>query len=244
MPIGEMHMASGVLGHDIAFSFYVPGKEFEPPYPAILQLHGAGDDNASWFTKSMLPHWLGRYPFVVICPAGGRSFWSNFALQGQGTDFEDFLIQELMSEVGRIFPVRSGRWAIGGLSMGGFGAIRLGLTYPDRFASIYAHSSAVWTSERLRELMPEVTDEIVEQADVYRLLQPAIGRQDLPALTFDCGEDDFLIEDNRTFHRHLDSIGFPHQYREFSGAHTWEYWNEHVQQALARHAEVLGVERR
>lgn len=59
-----------------------------------------------------------------------------------------------------------------------------------------------------------------------------------PALYFDCGTDDFLYQDNCDFHEHLQSIGYPHTYQEFSGGHTWDYWTTHLRDVLvfmARH---------
>lgn len=239
MPLGEMHVYSNALQHQAEFSFYVPSDQFQPPYPALLQLHGAGDDHASWFSLSMLPEYLQSYPFVVITPSGGISFWSDFLLKGPGTKYETFLMEDLLPEVERMFPVRKDRWAIGGLSMGGYGAIRLGLLYPDRFASIYAHSSALWGAEHWKERAPAISPEDLAAADIYPPARETVGRSDRPALTFDCGLEDRLLPHNRAFHAYLDEIGYPHTYREFPGGHTWPYWNEHVQEALARHAEVM-----
>lgn len=241
MPVGQMHFYSQALLRQATFGFYLPSAEFEPPYPALLQLHGAGDDYASWFERSMLPEYLQRYPFIVITPAGDLSFWTNIGVQGRGTDYEDYLIRDLMPEVERLFPVRRDRWAIGGLSMGGYGAVRLGLLYPDRFASIYAHSSAVWDAARFRERIPGLSDEVAAQADIYPYAERTAGASNRPTLTFDCGLEDPLLPDNRAFHDYLDEIGYPHTYLEFPGGHTWDYWNEHVQEALARHAQVVGV---
>ena len=53
------------------------------------------------------------------------------------------------------------------------------------------------------------------------------------------GVDDFLIDDNRKFHAHLNAINVPHEYTEYPGAHTWDYWDEHVQDAIAFHKKAL-----
>jgi putative tributyrin esterase len=239
MPLGEMQFYSPSLFREATFGVYLPSAEFEPPYPALLQLHGAGDSHASWFERSMLPEYLQRYPFIVVTPAGDLSFWTNFGLKGRGTAYEDYLLQDLMPEVERLFPVRPGRWAIGGLSMGGYGAVRLGMLYPERFASIYAHSGAVWGTARWKERFAGISDEDLAAADIYPYAERAVQAPDRPALTFDCGLEDVLLPDNRAFHDHLKEIGYPHTYLEFPGGHTWDYWNQHVQEALARHAEVM-----
>jgi S-formylglutathione hydrolase FrmB len=64
-----------------------------------------------------------------------------------------------------------------------------------------------------------------------------------PAIRFDCGVDDFLIKHNRDFDAHLTALGIPHEYQEFPGSHSWDYWDEHVQEAIAFHCKALGIER-
>jgi len=61
----------------------------------------------------------------------------------------------------------------------------------------------------------------------------------VPALRLDCGTDDFLLEENRLFHRLLESMHVPHEYEEFPGDHNWAYWDTHIQQAVAFHARNL-----
>ena len=92
--------------------------------------------------------------------------------------------------------------------------------------SIFAHSS------RLAESADDHDVGVVAQR---------MERVTMPALAFDCGVDDHLIDDSRRFHARLDALGVPHQYREHPGAHTWEYWDEHVREALAWHVRVLGL---
>jgi S-formylglutathione hydrolase FrmB len=72
-------------------------------------------------------------------------------------------------------------------------------------------------------------------------LAATIDRRLLPALRLDCGLEDGLLEENRAFHRHLEQLGIPHEYAEFPGAHTWDYWDCHVQEAIAFHRRALGL---
>jgi S-formylglutathione hydrolase FrmB len=78
--------------------------------------------------------------------------------------------------------------------------------------------------------------------DVFNLAQ-GIDPDLLPAIRFDCGTEDGLLEENRDFHAHLESIGVPHEYAEFPGGHEWGYWDLRVQEALAFHARALGLGR-
>jgi S-formylglutathione hydrolase FrmB len=74
--------------------------------------------------------------------------------------------------------------------------------------------------------------------DLYALAEQS-NRQCLPALRIDCGSEDSLLEENRAFHRHLEQLGIPHEYEECPGGHTWDYWDHHVQEAIAFHQRVL-----
>jgi putative tributyrin esterase len=179
-------------------------------------------------------------------PDGGRGFYCDAV---DGPAYERSLLDDVIGFVDRTFhtiPEREGR-VIGGLSMGGYGAIKLALKYPQLFCSAVAHSAALdvrWRIER-----PE------SSAEMRRIFGPAPGggpndpyalaatidRTRLPALRLDCGREDGLLEENRAFHRHLEQLGIPHEYAEFPGAHTWDYWDHHVQEAIAFHRRALGL---
>lgn len=252
MAIGTIRMDSAALSGAATYSIILPDpvKAGPGPYPVLLQLHGMHDDHGAWIDKSRLWVYVERLPLIVVMPSGGNFWWANLRL-GPGTaegipglslDYEDFLVRDLWEHVQSTFPARpDGRWAIGGLSMGGFGAIRLGLKYPDRFCSIYGHSSAIPTEQEMRERVPLLTESASADMDCYRWASRRTPA-DLPRLGFDCGVDDFLIKQNRRFHAHLEKLGLPHVFREYPGDHTWDYWDTHVPEALAQHCEVLGIE--
>ncbi|MHC5035626.1 MAG: alpha/beta hydrolase, partial [Planctomycetota bacterium] len=157
--------------------------------------------------------------------------------------------EDVIGLVDRFFPTiadRDGR-AIGGLSMGGYGSMKIGLKYPDRFCSVVSHSSVFDIGRSLRN--PERADELQlifgedptqGDNDVFRLAEQ-LDRKLLPALRFDCGTDDTLLEHSRAFHAHLQGLGIPHEYEEFPGAHEWGYWDTHIQEALKFHAAALRI---
>jgi S-formylglutathione hydrolase FrmB len=238
MNLGQMQMYSPVLRRHVTFSFRLPARgEVGPgPYPALLQLHGASEDHTAWITRTMLPVHLEGTPLLVVMPEGARSQWLN---RNPHERYEDFLVRDLLPACAEFFPVRPGRWAIGGLSMGGQGALHLGLKYPDRFASIYAHSSVIPNRETLRRWLPDLTPDILDDADLLARAARCVARPDRPRLSFDCGTEDPLLSENRAFHRHLERIGYPHHYAEHPGGHTWAYWDEHVRAAIRQHLEVF-----
>ncbi|HEV2067521.1 MAG TPA: alpha/beta hydrolase-fold protein, partial [Thermomicrobiales bacterium] len=119
------------------------------------------------------------------------------------------------------FNVPDGPWAICGLSMGGWGVMNFGLKYPERFASIWSHSSKLdWKASQLDLSMLANPDDVDILAHADRVAK--LDRK--PMISFDCGVDDQLIEENRAFHAHLEQIGLVHHYAEHPGGHTWECW--------------------
>ena len=235
MITATVQMKSKALRRHVSYTAIIPDpSEAGPgPYPVLYQLHGASDDHAAWQYRSSLVRYVATYPFLVIMPDGALSFWMN---AGGRERYEDFLMQDLPEHLSSTYNIRQGKMAIGGLSMGGFGSLRLALRYPERFASVWAHSSALWTVEEMAKrglVFPPESD-----ADIYAIATAAKGKE-LPVLSFDCGTEDYLLEQNRRFHDHLNRLGIPHTYEEHPGAHNWDYWDEHVKTALEQHARVM-----
>ena len=219
------------------------------PWSVFYLLHGLSDDHTIWMRRTSIERYVEGLPLVVVMPDGGRGWYTN-ALEGLA--YEDDLLKDVIGLVDRTFPVkaeRAGR-AIGGLSMGGYGAVKLGLKHPEMFASVNSHSGAVGVQrdpKLIKELNPEF-ERIFGKAPKGGAEDPSaiVERVDhgrVPALRLDCGTDDFLLEENRSFHGLLESLHIPHEYHEFPGGHNWPYWDTHVQQAVAFHARNLQLKR-
>lgn len=238
MTVANIRFFSEALGTRTTYNVIVP-DEGEGPFPVLMQLHGLNDDSNDWLLRSNLMRYVADLPLIVVLPNGGTSGYLNWKTSGRlhKHRYEDFLTTDIPNHLRRNFHVADGPWAIGGLSMGGYGAIRLGMKYPDRFCSIWGHSSAF----HIDEMVDPALVENVEDASVYRHAEALVNREQRPEISFDCGTGDELLEHNRRFHEHLQSLGVEHHYAEFEGGHTWEYWDLHVQTALGQHAKVLGL---
>jgi len=241
--VATIQFHSHSLGRHTTYTAILPEpqRHGDGPFPVLYQLHGASDDHSAWLVRSRLVDHVAPYPLIVILPDGGLSWWRN---AGPRDKYEDFVTADLVRHVAATFRVRPGRAAIGGLSMGGYGCVRLGLKHPSLFGSIWGHSSSLPTAQQMKQWgIPETE---IASDDVYAVAQRLLAtgpRLSLPKLTFDCGVDDFLLAENRGFHAHLQALDFPHTYTEHPGAHTWEYWDRHVREALRQHAGVLGIRR-
>jgi len=235
------------IGKQTSMSVILPqDAEGDGPFPVLYLLHGLSDDDTIWERRTSIERYVAGMPLIVVMPDGGRGFYTD-AIQGPA--YESHIMKDVIGFTERFFPARTDREGrvIGGLSMGGYGAMKLALKHPDRFCSVVAHSSAfdvrrrVADQERGEEFRrifgehPEGTDN-----DPFHLAE-IVDRDRLPAIRFDCGTEDGLLEENRAFHRHLEKLGIPHEYEEFPGAHNWAFWDEHVQEALRFHARALGI---
>lgn len=226
-----------------------PEDAGERPWAVFYLLHGLSDDQTIWMRRTSIERYVAGLPLMVVMPDGGRGWYTNAK---EGYAYEDDLIRDVVSLIDRTFPTRAERAgrAIGGLSMGGYGAVKNGLKHHEMFASINSHSGAVGflrDPSRGRQLSPEFVRIFGEQPgggpeDPFAIIEQ-IDHGRVPAMRLDCGTDDFLLDQNRSFHEHLESLHVPHEYEEFPGGHSWDYWDKHVQEAIAFHARNLNLKK-
>lgn len=227
--------------------FIPPG--ISPGVPLVILLHGVYGSAWSWALSGGVHHSAFSLmdsgaipPMIIAMPSDGLWGDGSAYLPHSGHDFEKWiaedvpaLMQEIFTEVTEQSPC-----FIGGLSMGGFGALRIGAKYHERFSGISAHSSITsleqmkyFTKEDLQlYAQPDKTDEDV-------LVTMMRYKDHLPPLRFDCGEEDELITYNRRLHEALEREGLQHEYHEFPGGHQWAYWEEHVKDSLRFFAGLL-----
>lgn len=238
MTTAALTFFSPALNQHVGYNVILPDRG-DGPFPVLVQLHGLTDDHHAWIQRSNLVRYVERLPLIVVLPNGGTSGYFNW-ISGDRVfqnRFEDLVVEDIPAHLRRHFHVSGGPWAIGGLSMGGYGAMRIGLKHPDRFASIWSHSSA-FCIDHLAD--PAMVDDPQDAGVFWHAEQLVASGRERPVISFDCGVDDELIQDNRDLHAHMDRIGLAHTYAEYPGAHTWEYWDLHVREALEQHGRVLG----
>jgi putative tributyrin esterase len=250
MAFCELKYFSQSLGKAQAANIILPETNRGGPYPVFYLLHGLSDDHTIWMRRTSIERYVQDLPLIVVMPDGGRSFYTDMA---EGGAYESSIVKDLIGLIDATFHTKHNREGrvIGGLSMGGYGAAKLALKFPDLFCSAVSHSGAL----QFGHLPIEAERDPARRAEWKRIVgaNPVGGDNDLfalaaklpadkrPKLRIDCGTEDFLLDSNRAFHKHLETIGFPHEYAEYPGAHTWAYWDVHVQEAIAFHAKALGI---
>lgn len=219
-----------------------PGMEAEHDVPVLLLLHGVYGCQWNWWLNGgvdqtayeMLSSGAMR-PMLIAMPSDG--LWgdgSGYVPHAQA-DYGRWIVEDVLGCVRELFPqTRRDEFRIAGLSMGGFGAMRLGCKYAAQVEAISAHSSVTHVSQ-LPRFIPyaEADFQHAGEEETSLLYWAEKNRAHLPRWRFDCGIDDPLIEENRTLHRELEKSGIPHIYEEYVGAHDWDYWTEHVRRTLA-----------
>lgn len=208
-------------------------------FPVIYLLHGLSDDHTIWSRRTAVELYAAQYECIIVMPSGGRSFYRNMA---SGARYKDFITVDLPNFIESTFPAEPDRKSryIAGLSMGGYGALAIGLELPERYSKIAAFSSVAdiqyFADNNMQNTEKESVfgkGKIADTADdLFFLAGKTVNAADRPEIFLACGDEDFLYESNRKFRQHLDSIKYPYTYIEAPGVHNWYFWDEQIQNAL------------
>jgi len=228
--------------------FVPPQVEGIRDVPIVILLHGVYGSDWNWTRKGGVHRTALRMieegtlpPLVIAMPSDGLRGDGTAYLPHRDFDAETWIVDDVPQLVREVVPSVSTNSPklIGGLSMGGFGAARLGAKYGSRFRGISIHS-AVTGIEHFVEFVEEPVAETSLAPNEHDLLTVIeANRRQLPPFRFDCGVDDPLVVHNRRLHQGLDAAEIPHRYLEFPGSHDWAYWEAHVEDTLAFFAELL-----
>ena len=248
MALAQLQWFSQTLQKMVSTSAILP-ETGSGPFATFYLLHGLSDDQSAWLRRTRIEWYVRDLPLIVVMADGGRNFYTDNA---DGPAYARFFAEELPAFVERTFPARVDRIGrcVGGLSMGGYGALRLALGYPERFASANSHSGALlaWRYDpALTSLSKDEHRRIFgakaegSAHDLLALAARAKRRRKLPKLRIDCGTEDSLLGTNRSFAGTLRKLHIAHEYAVFPGAHDWDYWDLHVREAIAFHAKEMGL---
>ena len=223
--------------------FVPPGCEREDRLPVALLLHGVHGSHWSWSMKggahltalNLIEKQLIE-PIVLVMPSDGLRGDGSGYIAHADADYEQWIMQDVIGCVTEVIPCLDSRSTlfIAGLSMGGYGALRLGAKYAERVGGFSGHSSITQPGQLARFTGEPLTfyREALEREDADPLYWMKKHRENLPPFRFDCGTNDALIEDNRELHQSLVELNIPHQYFEFEGEHNWTYWQKHIADTL------------
>jgi S-formylglutathione hydrolase FrmB len=212
-------------------------------YPVIYLLHGLTGHFNNWTDKTKLTEYAAKYNYIIVTPEGGDG-WYTDSVSVPADKYESYIIQELIPEIDKKFRTVADREHrfIAGLSMGGYGAVKFGLKYPEKFALVGSFSGALGivslpskstaTFPSIKNVFGEDESPTRKNNDIFRVVRESTSEQikALPFIYFDCGTEDFLFQSNRDFADLLIEKKIKHEFRQLPGGHTWTYWNTQVQE--------------
>ncbi len=216
--------------------------------PIVMLLHGVYGSHWAWALKGGAHLTAARLidagalpPVALLMPSDGLWGDGSGYVAHAGTDAERWIIDEVPALARAVINECTGRSPVlvAGLSMGGFGALRLAGKYPRRLlaaASLSAVTAAPQFDAIIEEDRAGWSDVPVDRSVLDAL---TAGADVLPPLRIDCGLDDPYLESNRALHRQLRHAGIAHQYVEQPGGHDWPYWSATLEQTLRFFGRIL-----
>lgn len=267
-------------------------------YPVAYYLHGAWGDESNWTTNGRLHETLdslvasGTPEMIVVMPDGDDGFYTTWNFLGDWAGcrrnrapnaepadaycvpwphYDDYIARDLVGWVDRTFRTIADRRhrGIAGLSMGGYGAVALALSYPDVFSAAASHSGVLSPALGVGRIrVPERRFDLDSirvsyGPNLWGIAAPVFGKDSVgwvsrdpahlaarlratrpelvPAIFVDCGTDDFVLNQSRAFRDRLGGSVGQFFYTEHAGGHTWGYWRSHAAESAAWLAARLTV---
>jgi len=238
-----------VIPNDVPPMMIGENPHYKRPTKTVYLLHGHGGKSTDWLYNGNLTLLAAQYNVNFILPSGENWFY----LDSQASDrkYASFLGEELVNYVRRTFGLsdKAEDTMIGGLSMGGFGALHTGLLYPETFSKVIALSSALIIYD-IKGMEASVHNGMANE-EYYSMVFGDLSNVDTtinnpetlvnrnieegkknPEIFMAIGTEDFLYEQNQIFRRFLESKNIEFEYKEGPGVHDFNFWNKYIVEGL------------
>lgn len=222
--------------------FVPPNLDPAKSCPVVMLLHGVYGNSWIWAYKTGVHLQVLKMiqnkelpEMIIAMPSDGLWGDGSGYLPHHDQDFEKWIaedVPELLQQY--IDGVTAGSpFFISGLSMGGFGALRIGVKHHPKFRAVSGHSSITELQQMKLFVEEDLTNYKQTDAADESVFETILRhREHLPPIYFDCGKEDLLIDHNRDLHFKLDQANIKHTYKEYPGGHEWAYWEKHVKNSL------------
>lgn len=247
------NFSSEVLGINTSINVILPqnkslqmskeGPLASNKYKTLYLLHGLTGDHSDWQRKTSIERYVDSMGLAVVMPDAGRSFYTDMK---HGDKYFTYITEELPEIVRQFFPLSGKREDnfVAGLSMGGYGAFKVALSCPEKYAAAASLSGALG----IAEIVAQVDDNdkagfynifgdlnllAGSENDLYYLAKKLLASNGpKPRLYQCCGTEDYLYENNQNFRNFIAGTNFDYTYNEGPGEHTWDYWDAEIQKIL------------
>ncbi|MCR5255532.1 MAG: acetylesterase [Acetatifactor sp.] len=257
MALLQVNLLSKTLMREVTVNVILPvdkldmsgGDRGDKPFKTLYLLHGIFGNYTDWVTGTRIARFAEENDLCVVMPSGDNAFYVD---NSKSHDFYgEFVGKELVELTRKMFPLSKKRedTFIGGLSMGGYGALRNGLKYNDTFGAIVALSSACdmeefagrkktdgewFTGRDFAESCFGDLDKLLESDNnpAYTVTKLLKSKAHIPDIYMACGESDFLLEANRKFYKFLCDNKVKVTFEVGPGAHEWDFWDKYIKKAI------------
>jgi S-formylglutathione hydrolase FrmB len=257
---------SALLNRDLRYGIYLPPSYAASPakkYPVLYFLHGLDENEMRWSTRGQTDLMLDQLiasgkigEFIVAVPFAAASFYTN--ARGGGEPWEDVIVNEFIPTMETTYRVDATRRmrGISGVSMGGYGALKIAFKHPELFGSVSAHSAVLvsnlndatvpgWRLDQFVALFDHIfgikQDMTYWDANNPLLLARDTARLQGMKIYVDCGaQDDYGFNVGlKAFDDMLTKSAYPHEAHVYPGRHGWDYAKQHTGESLAFHWDVF-----
>ncbi len=254
MAFFQMNYHSDALGMGVSVNVILPesaktliGMQADgaQSYKTLYLLHGLSDHHTIWMRRTSIERYAAEYGIAVVMPNVGRSWYTDTA---SGAKYLTFVAKELPDVCRGFFRGMSDKredTLIAGLSMGGYGAIKAALTYPERFGGCASLSGTLDIADTTRNRpmdewrgifgydMQSVGELKNTEHDLFKLASDVhTADKPFPKTYLWCGKSDHNLSHNRRFEEHLSELNVVFRYEISVGDHSWGWWDLHIQDAL------------
>jgi putative tributyrin esterase len=259
LKVEDYKLNSKLLAREIPYRIVFP-KDYKQTdknkkYSVIYLLHGLTGHYDNWTNKTKIAEYASQYNFIIVTPEGNDGWYSD-SVSVPNDKYESYIIQELIPEIDKNFNTLTDRKnrVIAGLSMGGYGSIKFGLKYPEKFVLVGSFSGALGAASFVMDansmigksimgVYGEANSQTRKDNDIFRFVKEIQSEKikSLPFIYLDCGTEDFLIQNNRDFMNLLTEKKVPHEFRQLPGKHDWIFWDSQVKEFLEIAEKFLKV---
>lgn len=257
MALIQVNFISNCLQRTVPIQVILPVDKLGPDrtlaapktFQTLYLLHGFLGNYTDWVSGTRLQRWAEERDLAVVMPSGDNAFY----VDRPGNLYGQFIGQELVDITRRMFPLSHKRedTFLGGLSMGGFGALRNGLKYHDTFGAVVSLSGALRVFDGVEERIAAGEDFAFESTIFGPVAQAMASDKNpevlmkqlaqekkknpklaLPDIYIACGTQDGLLPSNRLCRKQLEELGFSVTYEEAPGGHEWDFWDSQIYKVL------------
>lgn len=257
MALIQVNFISNCLQRTVPIQVILPVDKLGPDrtlaapktFKTLYLLHGFLGNYTDWVSGTRLQRWAEERDLAVVMPSGDNAFY----VDRPGNLYGQFIGQELVDITRRMFPLSHKRedTFLGGLSMGGFGALRNGLKYHETFGAVVSLSGALRVFDGVEERIAAGEDFAFESTIFGPVAQAMASDKNpevlmkqlaqekkknpklaLPDIYIACGTEDGLLPSNRLCRKQLEELGFSVTYEEAPGGHEWDFWDSQIYKVL------------